>query len=145
MGYCHFSIKNSAILFVNMNFPIMIVTRNFLRGSCITFMLFVHCRAYFAVNVLNVTSELLGSSKHDEIQTRGCQILTTFIYNQVSVTIRNLGLWSIGSRTNLVHGCTLLKWVFYWVLSVILILISKMTFLYQSNLEKLLAYYILYL
>ncbi|KAK4273395.1 hypothetical protein QN277_021807 [Acacia crassicarpa] len=42
--------------------------------------------AYFAVNVLNVISELLGSSKHDDIRTLGCQILTTFIYNQVDAT-----------------------------------------------------------
>ncbi|XP_054802794.1 protein SEMI-ROLLED LEAF 2 isoform X2 [Prosopis cineraria] len=42
--------------------------------------------AYFAVNVLNVISELLGSSKHDEIRTLGCQILTTFIYSQANAT-----------------------------------------------------------
>ncbi|XP_028791403.1 uncharacterized protein LOC114747268 [Neltuma alba] len=42
--------------------------------------------AYFAVNVLNVISELLGSSKHDDIRTLGCQILTTFIYSQADTT-----------------------------------------------------------
>ncbi|RYQ89954.1 hypothetical protein Ahy_B09g096325 isoform J [Arachis hypogaea] len=42
--------------------------------------------AYFAVNVLDVMSELLGCSKDETIQTLGCQVLTTFIYSQVDAT-----------------------------------------------------------
>ncbi|KAI4349895.1 hypothetical protein L6164_010438 [Bauhinia variegata] len=42
--------------------------------------------AYFAINALNVISELLGNSKHDVVQTLGCQTLTTFIYSQVDAT-----------------------------------------------------------
>ncbi|KAK8545951.1 hypothetical protein V6N12_026759 [Hibiscus sabdariffa] len=39
--------------------------------------------AYFAVNLLNVVSELLDNSKQDAMQILGCQTLTIFIYNQV--------------------------------------------------------------
>ncbi|XP_027189619.1 protein SEMI-ROLLED LEAF 2 isoform X2 [Cicer arietinum] len=42
--------------------------------------------AYFAVDVLNVISELLGYSKDETIQTLGCQSLTRFIYCQVDAT-----------------------------------------------------------
>ncbi|KAJ1383506.1 Armadillo-type fold [Sesbania bispinosa] len=41
---------------------------------------------YFAVDVLNVISELLGYSKDETIQTLGCQSLTRFIYCQVDAT-----------------------------------------------------------
>ena len=40
-------------------------------------------RAYFAVNVLDVVTELLENSKHDAVQIIGCQTLTGFIYSQV--------------------------------------------------------------
>ncbi|XP_061361425.1 protein SEMI-ROLLED LEAF 2 [Gastrolobium bilobum] len=42
--------------------------------------------AYFAIDVLNVISELLGYSKDETIQTLGCQSLTRFIYCQVDAT-----------------------------------------------------------
>ncbi|CAI8603536.1 unnamed protein product [Vicia faba] len=41
---------------------------------------------YFAVDVLNVISELLDYSKDETIQTLGCQSLTRFIYCQVDST-----------------------------------------------------------
>lgn len=47
------------------------------------------CKAqitYFAVDVLNVTSELLDYSKDEAIQALGCQSLTRFIYCQVDST-----------------------------------------------------------
>lgn len=47
------------------------------------------CRAYFALDVLNVISELLGYSKDETIQTLGCQSLTRFIFCQVNHTILN--------------------------------------------------------
>lgn len=47
-----------------------------------------YCRAYFAVDVLNVVSELLGYSKDETIQTLGCQSLTMFIYCQVKNRIQ---------------------------------------------------------
>ncbi|WVY99119.1 hypothetical protein V8G54_031270, partial [Vigna mungo] len=46
--------------------------------------------AYFAVDVLNVISELLSYSKDETIQTLGCQCLSRFIYCQVNYTIQNL-------------------------------------------------------
>ncbi|XP_027363352.1 uncharacterized protein LOC113870950 isoform X2 [Abrus precatorius] len=42
--------------------------------------------AYFAVDVLNVSSELLSYSKDETIQTLGCQTLSRFIYCQVDAT-----------------------------------------------------------
>ncbi|KAK7278015.1 hypothetical protein RJT34_23036 [Clitoria ternatea] len=42
--------------------------------------------AYFAVDVLSVTSELLSYSKDETIQTLGCQSLSRFIYCQVDAT-----------------------------------------------------------
>ncbi|KAI3496806.1 hypothetical protein L1887_39182 [Cichorium endivia] len=38
--------------------------------------------AYFAVNLLNVSIELLDDSKRDTVQITGCQTLTRFIYSQ---------------------------------------------------------------
>ncbi|GMG99780.1 hypothetical protein Nepgr_001620 [Nepenthes gracilis] len=42
--------------------------------------------AYFAGSLLNVTAELLDSSKEEALQIVGCQILTRFIYNQTDGT-----------------------------------------------------------
>ncbi|ESW16997.1 hypothetical protein PHAVU_007G201500 [Phaseolus vulgaris] len=42
--------------------------------------------AYFAVDVLNVISEILSYSKDETIQTLGCQCLSRFIYCQVDST-----------------------------------------------------------
>lgn len=42
--------------------------------------------AYFAVDVLNVISELLSYSKDETVQTLGCQCLSRFIYCQVDAT-----------------------------------------------------------
>ncbi|KAK6143845.1 hypothetical protein DH2020_024193 [Rehmannia glutinosa] len=42
--------------------------------------------AYFAVNLLNVVTELLDDSKQDTILITGCDTLTTFIYCQVDGT-----------------------------------------------------------
>ncbi|XP_058746423.1 protein SEMI-ROLLED LEAF 2-like [Vicia villosa] len=47
---------------------------------------------YFAVDVLNVISELLDYSKNETVQTLGCQSLTRFIYCQVNNTVQNIWL-----------------------------------------------------
>ncbi|KAK9041749.1 hypothetical protein V6N11_016839, partial [Hibiscus sabdariffa] len=42
--------------------------------------------AYFAINLLNVVSELLDNSKQDATRILGCETLTRFIYNQADGT-----------------------------------------------------------
>ncbi|KAL9255437.1 SEMI-ROLLED LEAF 2-like protein [Drosera capensis] len=48
-----------------------------------------NCRnqlAYFVGSVLNITTELLDSSKQEALSVAGCQVLTNFIYNQTDGT-----------------------------------------------------------
>lgn len=45
------------------------------------------CRAYFAVSLLNVATELLDNSKQETVQILGCQTLSRFIYSQVNYKI----------------------------------------------------------
>lgn len=46
---------------------------------------FLTTRAYFALSLLNVISELLEEGKQDNLHILGCQTLTKFVYNQVSL------------------------------------------------------------
>ncbi|GAB2211638.1 hypothetical protein Droror1_Dr00024962 [Drosera rotundifolia] len=57
---------------------------------CIAYVkLLSNCRnqlAYFVGSVLNITTELLDSSKQEALSVAGCQVLTNFIYNQTDGT-----------------------------------------------------------
>lgn len=46
---------------------------------------FFTIRAYFALSLLNVISELLDEGKQDNLHILGCQTLAKFIYNQASL------------------------------------------------------------
>lgn len=69
--------------------------------------IFCFCRAYFAVNLLNVVTELLDNSKHDALRILGCQTLARFIYSQV---------WeNLPCFCSICRKCCICK-DYYWVL-----------------------------
>lgn len=49
------------------------------------------CRAYFAISLVNVLTELL-ESKQENIHILGCQTLANFINSQVGMSIRHVSV-----------------------------------------------------
>lgn len=88
---CYKELRNEHIKFIN------IVTEAYNKLLCM-------CKeqmAYFAVNLLNVVTELLDNSKHDALRILGCQTLARFIYSQADGTFAH-------SIENFVHKVCIL-------------------------------------
>lgn len=71
------------------------------------------CRAYFAVSLLNVVSELLDKPKKDAMRILGCQTLTRFIYCQVNcdASIHNAWIMMQSAQTDGFSGKALVAWL----------------------------------